>query len=323
MGRDRSKCPERPAVRQHVGMEFHFDSAGWILCAEARIKKAEEERTAAEQERESAEEIRQEAEKQRETAEEKREETAREAIKSIGEALKSIDDIRRPCLIDLSEAYQDAALEVAAEFAEGHPVPVYIREKAGGPLAAVIRVRSTDDAWILTSGQSDGAAEGGIAQLSQKQYAIDRQTGDIQIISGEILPPLLTADAVQDTLEDLDEKTAALPVSQRQAAELRKKIENLNLNGIPQVHFGPRAEFPEVGVPRMLYIDTSNERTYRWDEASAAYRCVGWGINDGDEVVLTAQEEGETPTPEIDMYILDGNASEETASAVVDGNTNE
>lgn len=89
------------------------------------------------------------------------------------------------------------------------------------------------------------------------------------------------------------------------------------------VQFSPRSEFPEVGVPRTLYIDTSNERTYRWDKASAAYRCVGWGINDGDEMVLTAQEEGETPTPEIDMYILDGNASKETASAVVDGNTNE
>lgn len=87
--------------------------------------------------------------------------------------------------------------------------------------------------------------------------------------------------------------------------------------------FGPRSEFPDRGNTVRLYIDTSNERTYRWDEASAAYRCVGWGINDGDEVILTAQEEGETPTPEICIYILDGNADAETESAVIDGNTNE
>lgn len=87
--------------------------------------------------------------------------------------------------------------------------------------------------------------------------------------------------------------------------------------------FGPRSEFPDRGNTVRLYIDTSNERTYRWDEASAAYRCVGWGINDGDEVVLTAQEEGETPTPEIDTYILDGNADAETETTTIDGNTNE
>ena len=72
----------------------------------------------------------------------------------------------------------------------------------------------------------------------------------------------------------------------------------------------------------MLYIDTTNERIYRWDEASATYRCVGWGVNDGDDVLLTAQEE-ESPAPEISTYILDGNADAETEDAIIDGNTNE
>lgn len=86
--------------------------------------------------------------------------------------------------------------------------------------------------------------------------------------------------------------------------------------------FGSYDEFPKSGNPARLYIDTVNESIYRWDEASAAYRCVGWGINDGDEVILTAQEET-GPDSEIDTYILDGNTSEEAASAVVDGNTDE
>lgn len=316
MGKTKNKCTECPPVHRHVGMEFHFDSAGWILCTEAQIRQAEAERTAAE-------EVRQEDEKSRVAAEQEREEAARDAIRSLGEALEAVDGIRRTYLIDLSEEYQDVALQAAECLTEGHPALVYIREQAGGSLAAMIHTRSTDAAWILTSERSYETVAGGIVQLSRKQYAIDRQTGDIRVVSVRMLSPLLTTGAVQDTLEDLDEDTAALPVSQRQAAELRKKIEDLGRADNSQIHFGPRSEFPESGSPRTLYIDTTNERTYRWDEASAAYRCVGWGINDGDEVILTAQEEGETPTPEIDTYILDGNASEETASAVVDGNTNE
>ena len=89
------------------------------------------------------------------------------------------------------------------------------------------------------------------------------------------------------------------------------------------IRFCPRAELPETGEARVLYIDTASERIFRWDEASAAYRCVGWGINDGDEVILTAQEDGESPAPEIGIYILDGNADAETESAVIDGNANE
>lgn len=88
------------------------------------------------------------------------------------------------------------------------------------------------------------------------------------------------------------------------------------------IHFGPRDEFPEAGDLRTLYIDTSDERVYRWDKASAAYRCVGWGINDGDEVILTAQGD-ESPTPEVTGYILDGNADAGTEAATIDGSETE
>lgn len=221
MVKNKDKRPERPVVHQHVGMAFHFDSAGWILCTEAQVKQAEAERAAAE-------EVRQEAEKNRETAEEKREEATRDAIKKVEEALESIDNAQRTYLIDLSGAYQDVALQVVEDLTKGHPVLVYIREQAGGALSAMTRVRNAGDAWILTSGQPEGTTDGGIAQLSQKQYAIDRQTGNIQAGDGDILSSLLTTEAVQDTLDELDEKSGALPISQRQAAGLRKTIEKLD-----------------------------------------------------------------------------------------------
>lgn len=57
------------------------------------------------------------------------------------------------------------------------------------------------------------------------------------------------------------------------------------------IHFGPRELFPETGIAGTLYIDTANERAYRWDEAAAVYRCVGWGIDSSDEIILSAQDE--------------------------------
>ena len=57
------------------------------------------------------------------------------------------------------------------------------------------------------------------------------------------------------------------------------------------IHFSPRELFPETGIAGMLYIDTANERAYRWDEAAAVYRCVGWGIDSSDEIILSAQDE--------------------------------
>ena len=60
------------------------------------------------------------------------------------------------------------------------------------------------------------------------QYAISKQTGNIQELRSKVLTSLLTKDAVQDSIADLDEKAGVLPVSQRQAAALRRLIEKLD-----------------------------------------------------------------------------------------------
>lgn len=230
MERDKHKRPERPVVHQHVGMAFHFDSAGWILCAEAQLKEAEEERAAAEEERVKAETARKDAEVEREAAEEKREEKTKEAIEKVDKALEAIGGALRTYLIDLSGEYQSVALQVVAELAQGHAVIVYIRTEAGGELSTMVRVKDAGQAWLFTSALPEGTADGGIAQLSQVQYAISKATGNIQELRSEILTSLLTTDSVQDSIEDLDEKAGALPVSQRQAAALRQMVEKMDKN---------------------------------------------------------------------------------------------
>ena len=188
MGRDKDKRPEHPVVHQHVGMAFHFDSAGWILCTEAQIKKAEEERIAAEKER-------QKAENNRNTAEEKREEDTQEAIKKVEEALESLGDART-YLIDLSGAYQNVALQVVSELAEGHPVLVHIREVSGGPISVMVRTEDLGDTLVFTSGSIETNGTDGIADISHKQYVIDKNTGNIQAKTDTVLSSLLTKDAI-------------------------------------------------------------------------------------------------------------------------------
>lgn len=189
MGIDKSECPERSDWHQHVGMIFHFDSAGWILCTEAQIKKAEEERIAAEKEREKAE-------NNRNTAEEKREEDTQEAIKKVEEALESLGDTKRTYLIDLSGAYQNVALQVVSELAEGHPVLVYIREVSGGLISVMVRTEDLGDTLVFTSGSIETNGTDGIADISHKQYVIDKNTGNIQAKTDTILSSLLTKDAI-------------------------------------------------------------------------------------------------------------------------------
>ena len=189
MGRDKDKRPEHPVVHRHVGMAFHFDSAGWILCTETQIKKAEEERIAAEKEREKAE-------NNRNTAEEKREEDTREAIKKVEVALESLGDAQRTYLIDLSGAYQNVALQVVSELAEGHPVLVYIREAVGGPISVMVRTEDLGDTLVFTSGSIETNGTDGIADISHKQYVIDKNTGNIQAKTDTVLSSLLTKNAI-------------------------------------------------------------------------------------------------------------------------------
>lgn len=48
---------------------------------------------------------------------------------------------------------------------------------------------------------------------------------------------------------------------------------------VQQVIFSTYADFPAVGESNKLYIDTSGEETYRYDEATSTYKCVGNDYN--------------------------------------------
>ena len=52
------------------------------------------------------------------------------------------------------------------------------------------------------------------------------------------------------------------------------------------LHFGSYLQFPAVGNPEVLYIDTTADKSYRWDETGLCYKCLGVGIDDEDELIL-------------------------------------
>ena len=52
------------------------------------------------------------------------------------------------------------------------------------------------------------------------------------------------------------------------------------------LHFGSYLQFPAVGNPEVLYIDTTADKSYRWDETGLCYKCIGVGIDDEDELIL-------------------------------------
>ena len=141
---------------------------------------------------------------------------------------KQLADSARTYLVNLSKDYQPVALQAATDLSAGHPVILYIRVDDDEPLQTMIRVRDVGQAYLFTSASLEGQAEGGIAEIAQVQYAISKQTGNIQELRSKVLTSLLTKDAVQDIIADLDEKAGALPVSQRQAAALRRLIEKLD-----------------------------------------------------------------------------------------------
>lgn len=141
---------------------------------------------------------------------------------------KHLADSARTYLVNLSKDYQPVALQAATDLSAGHPVILYIRVDDDEPLQTMIRVRDVGQAYLFTSASLEGQAEGGIAEIVQVQYAISKQTGNIQELRSKVLTSLLTKDAVQDSIADLDEKAGALPVSQRQAAALRRLIEKLD-----------------------------------------------------------------------------------------------
>ncbi len=56
--------------------------------------------------------------------------------------------------------------------------------------------------------------------------------------------------------------------------------------GVSPLHFGSYLQFPTVGDPEKLYIDSTTNKSYRWDETQLCYKCIGVGIDHDDEIIL-------------------------------------
>lgn len=139
---------------------------------------------------------------------------------------KQLADSARTYLINLTSAdYQAIALQVVADLDNGHPVILYIRTEDDGPLAAMTHVRDTGEAYVFRTAELEAEQESGIARLDQLQYVVSKATGNITRSRSKLLSSLLTVDAVQDTL---DGDSPTLPISQRQAAALKRAITTLD-----------------------------------------------------------------------------------------------
>lgn len=58
-----------------------------------------------------------------------------------------------------------------------------------------------------------------------------------------------------------------------------------NTNSTIEVQFksqqyGTRYEFPNIGKPGILYVDVTDNKTYRWDDANLKYYCIGSDYTD-------------------------------------------
>lgn len=107
----------------------------------------------------------------------------------------------------------------------GHPVILYIRKEDDGPLATMTHVRDVGESYVFTTAQLESAEENGLARLDLVQYMVSKVTGNVKEIRNKLLTSLLTTSAVQDTL---DGESATLPISQRQAAALKRAITTLD-----------------------------------------------------------------------------------------------
>lgn len=70
----------------------------------------------------------------------------------------------------------------------------------------------------------------------------------------------------------------------RKFEELEERIKILEDSGIIEssvVHeYKNLYEFPTVGIKNNLYIDSENNKSYRWDENSLKYICIGSNYED-------------------------------------------
>ena len=49
---------------------------------------------------------------------------------------------------------------------------------------------------------------------------------------------------------------------------------------LKQNQYGSKLEFPNIGSSNLLYVDVTENKTYRWDGDMLAYICVGSDYND-------------------------------------------
>lgn len=139
---------------------------------------------------------------------------------------KQLADSARTYLINLGTAdYQAIALQVVADMDKGYPVILYIRTENDGPLATMTQVRDAGEAYLFTTATLEAEQKNGIARLEQLQYMVSKATGNTTQVRSKLLSSLLTTNAVQGTLEG---DSPTLPISQRQAAALKRAITTLD-----------------------------------------------------------------------------------------------
>lgn len=49
---------------------------------------------------------------------------------------------------------------------------------------------------------------------------------------------------------------------------------------IKQIQYESKLEFPSIGSEHLIYIDISENATYRWDNANLKYVCIGRDYNE-------------------------------------------
>lgn len=139
---------------------------------------------------------------------------------------KQLADSARTYLINLASAdYQAIALQVVADMDNGTSGDPLHPKGRRRPLATMTHVRDVGESYVFTTAQLESAEENGLARLDLVQYMVSKVTGNVKEIRNKLLTSLLTTSAVQDTL---DGESATLPISQRQAAALKRAITTLD-----------------------------------------------------------------------------------------------
>lgn len=60
--------------------------------------------------------------------------------------------------------------------------------------------------------------------------------------------------------------------------DIKVEVDNVNRTikaTLRQIQYNSKLEFPNVGSENLIYIDKSENATYRWDSETLSYVCVG------------------------------------------------